>query len=193
MISLYRKLMGVGKLVIIIKVILLLTFDAQYIMEEEERRESPEESQVEGAEEGEEEEVEETNEAVSPHLSHDSVPTLPNLALSAIQRLRERASPDHNTSSDDFQPMRKKQKPNPTGDASVSDDNEVRTPHCDTPQLPWQHILGSDVLNMFRGMVQFRESQDSISKMWTPLWIHVRIYVYLHEHTHLSIFRPNIS
>lgn len=115
--------MGVGKLVIIIKVI-LLTFDAQYIMEEEERRES----QVEGAEEGEEEEVEETNEAVSPHLSRDSVPTLPNLALSAIQRLRERASPDHDTSSDDFQPMRKKQKPNPTGDASVSDDNEVRTP-----------------------------------------------------------------
>ena len=130
-----------------------------YKLMEEEQRETQADMQGEEREEGEEDvveiqndEEEEGNIHQSRDESHD-VPVLPNLALEAIERLRERPL-DEDSVSDDFQPTRKKRKHNQR-DTSTSDENEVRhigghAPcYYDDITMTTCLFVGSDLLYMF--------------------------------------------
>ncbi|XP_019851837.1 PREDICTED: E3 ubiquitin-protein ligase RFWD3-like [Amphimedon queenslandica] len=96
---------------------------------EEEQRETQADMQEEEREEEEEDVIEiqsEEEEEENIHRSHD-VPVLPNLALEAIERLRENPPLDEDSLCDDFQPTRKKRKQNQKKDMSMSDENEGQT------------------------------------------------------------------
>ena len=95
---------------------------------EEEQRETQNQADMQGEEREDEDVVEIQNEEGNIYQSRDQshdVPVLPNLALEAIERLRERPL-DEDSVSDDFQPTRKKRKHNQKKDTSTSDENEVR-------------------------------------------------------------------
>lgn len=118
---------------------------------EAEQRETEADMQEEEREEDEEDVIEIQNEEEDDeniHQSHD-IPALPNLALEAIERLRDNPPLDEDSLSDDFQPTRKKRKQNQKKDMSTSDENEVRHIDGHAPRYHNDVFIGSDLLYMF--------------------------------------------
>lgn len=92
------------------------------------------------------------NENQSSHdLRHDNVspdtPTLPNLALAAIQRL----DVADDISTDDFQPMKKRKRQNASEDNETDDENEVST----NSRCHDNTSIGSVMFHLSRTLVQF--------------------------------------